>query len=190
MWHLDAATAGRCGELFGLRWGRVSFTNCTVRIAESFTRNRIDTPKSRQARTLELGPLAIAILAEQWGDSAFTGDDDLVFCHPQLGTHLDPAKVRRNYVRPALRRAGIPEKFKPFHDLRHTALTHDATIHALAIVQAKAGHAHGSTTERYVHLAGVKLEGAAAASEARLFGTVPENGGGKVVERMDRTATT
>jgi hypothetical protein len=60
-------------------------------------------------------------------------------------------------------------------------LTHDATVHPPVIVQAKAGHAHLTTTQRYVHLANVRLGGVAAASEARIFGP-PANEGGEVVE--------
>jgi hypothetical protein len=36
-------------------------------------------------------------------------------------------------------------------------------------VQAKAGHAQGSTTERYLHAHGTSYPDAAALAEARLF---------------------
>jgi hypothetical protein len=38
-------------------------------------------------------------------------------------------------------------------------------------VQAKAGHAQGSTTERYLHAAKTSYPDAAEAAEARLFGS-------------------
>ncbi len=119
---------------------------------------------------MELGPAARAAVEEQFAASAFTDDDDLVFAHPALGTKLDPAKLGRAYVRPALRKAGIPDSFRPFHDLRHTALTFSAAVNPGYVVKAQAGHASSATTDRYVRLAVGHLAGAAERSEALLFG--------------------
>jgi integrase len=94
----------------------------------------------------------------------------LVFCHPQIGAPLDPSKVARCYMRPALRRAGITKPFRPFHDLRHTALTHEAAAgNPMAYVQQKAGHSQSAITERYIHAAQVLFPGAAARGEGRMF---------------------
>jgi hypothetical protein len=41
-------------------------------------------------------------------------------------------------------------------------------------VQLKAGHSQGSITERYIYAAQVLWPGAAAESEARIFGVLPE----------------
>jgi hypothetical protein len=43
---------------------------------------------------------------------------------PQLGTPLDPSKLSRDFMRPAFKRASIEKPFRPWYDLRHTALTH------------------------------------------------------------------
>jgi integrase len=76
-------------------------------------------------------------------------------------------------MRPALRKAAIAKPFRPWHDLRHTALTHEAAAGNPAVyVQMKAGHAQGSVTERYVHAAQVRFPGAAEKGEARLFADV------------------
>jgi hypothetical protein len=57
--------------------------------------------------------------------------------------------------RPALAAAGITGRVRAFHDLRHTAITHDAASGASAItVMAKAGHRNMETTRAYLHLAG------------------------------------
>jgi hypothetical protein len=54
---------------------------------------------------------------------------------------------------------------------RHTALTETAAAGVPAMyVQAKAGHAQGSTTERYLHAAKTAYPDAAELAEARLFG--------------------
>ena len=76
-------------------------------------------------------------------------------------------------MRPALAKAKITKPFRPWHDLRHTALTHEAAAGNPAVyVQLKAGHSQGSITERYIHAAQVMFPGAAERGEDRLFGTV------------------
>ena len=39
---------------------------------------------------LDLGPRAVDVLTEVFEDSRYRSDDSLVFCHPALGTPLDP----------------------------------------------------------------------------------------------------
>ncbi len=109
--------------------------------------------------------------------SAYQGDGKLVFCHPERGTPLDRSKLSRWYLRPALRRAGIEKPFRPFYDLRHTSLTHEAASgNPQAYVQLKAGHSQGAITERYIHAAQVLFPGAAARGEARMFGAGDQDG--------------
>ena len=79
------------------------------------------------------------------------------------------------YLKPALKRAGITKPFRPFHDLRHTALTHEAAAgNPMAYVQLKAGHSQSQITERYIHAAQVLFPGAAARGEERMFGSTAE----------------
>ena len=100
----------------------------------------------------------------------FQGDDELVFCRPQKGTPLDPPPLPPHYHRPALATAGITKPFRPFHDLRHTALTHDAAAgNPLADIQSRAGHSQTSITEKYIHAAQIQFHGAAERAEARMF---------------------
>ena len=74
-----------------------------------------------------------------------------------------------------MRKAGVPDSFRPWHGLRHTALTETAAAGVPGMfVQAKAGHAHGSTTERYLHAAKTSYPDAAELAEARLFGVCPD----------------
>lgn len=78
-------------------------------------------------------------------------------------------------MRKAITAAGIERKIRPWHDLRHTALTHDAAAGNPAVyVQARAGHAQATMTERYVHAAQVAFPGAAKRAEDRLFASVNE----------------
>jgi integrase len=70
----------------------------------------------------------------------------------------------------ALERAGIRKPFRPFHDLRHTALTHEAAAgNPMSYIQLKAGHSQSAITERYIHAAQVAFPGAAEKGEARMF---------------------
>ncbi len=165
-------TAMRRGELLALRWKDVHLPEARVQVREALVKGRFTTPKSRSGRRLiELGPRTLALLQEHWQRTAFQGDDELVFCHPELGTPLDPSKLTRLYMRPALRRAGITKPFRPFHDLRHTALTHEAAAgNPMSYIQLKAGHSQSAITERYIHAAQVLFPGAAEKGESRLFG--------------------
>jgi hypothetical protein len=132
------------------------------------------TPKSKTSRrALDLkGGHVLTAFEEQYGESRYRADDSLVFCHPMLGTPLDPTKPTRDYMRPALRAAKITKPFRPWHGLRHTALTHGAAENPQAWVTMRAGHAQASITDRYVHAAQVAFPGAADRAEDRIFSAV------------------
>src|SRR6266508_5641018 len=165
-------TALRRGELVGLRWSAVNLLEAKIEVRGTFVRGRFTTPKSKASRrVLELGPRTLAVLEEQWRGTAYRADDDLVFAHPTKGTPVETSSLAKRYLKAALARAGIEKPFRPFHDLRHTSLTHAAAAGNPQIyVQARAGHSQGSITERYMHAAQVLFPGAAAKSEARMFG--------------------
>ncbi len=60
--------------------------------------------------------------------------------------------------------------FRPWHDLRPTALTHAAAAaNPQPYVQLKAGHSQRTITERYIHAAQVLFPGAAEKAETRMF---------------------
>lgn len=164
-------TAMRRGELLALRWRDVHLLEGRVQVREALVKGHFTTPKSRSGRrSIELGPRTLALLQEHWQRTAFQGDEELVFCHPELGTPLDPSKLTRLYMHHALKRAGITKPFRAFHDLRHTALTHEAAAgNPMTYIQLKAGHSQSAITERYVHAAQVLFPGAAAKGEARMF---------------------
>jgi integrase len=177
-------TAMRRGELLALRWRDVHLLAGHLQVREALVRGQFTTPKSRASRRLiELGPRTTKLLAAHWKRSAFSGEDELVFCHPQLGTPLDPSRLARAHLRPALKRAGITKPFRAFHDLRHTALTHEAAAgNPMAYVQMKAGHSQTQITERYIHAAQVLFPGAAAKGEARMF-ALTDDAGNAAAER-------
>jgi integrase len=165
-------TGLRRGELLGLRWNAIDLLEGKIEVREALVRGKRSTPKSRASRRfVELGPRTRDVLEQQWQRASYRADDDHVFCHPELGKPLDPSKLARAYLKPALRKAAITKPFRPFHDLRHTSLTHTAAAGNPQIyVQARAGHAQGSITERYMHAAQILFPGAAERTEERLFG--------------------
>ena len=165
----------RRGELLGLRWRNVLLADPAgprVRIAETIVRGRQDTPKSAASeRTLALGPKVAAELFEHRGRSSFAGEKELVFCHPQKGSPLDHKRYAETF-RAALAKAEITDYVRPFHDGRHSAITNAAIAgNAPAAIQARAGHADFSTTQRYINLAGVVFREEAEREEARIFGS-------------------
>jgi integrase len=111
----------------------------------------------------------------------FKGDDELVFCHPKRGSRID-ADWFTKQLREALKAVGITERVRPFHDLRHTAITNDAAAGSSELaVMAKAGHRSMQTTKQYLHLAGTVFRDEANALEERLLG-------GRKFYRPERTS--
>jgi len=165
-------TAMRRGELLALRWHDIQLLEGHLRVREALVKGRFTTPKSRAGkRRIELGPRTKQLLADHWQHTAYNTDEDLLFAHPTKGTPLDPARLSREYMKPALKAAGISKPFRPFHDLRHTALTHEAAAgNPLTYIQMKAGHSQAAITERYIHAAQVQFAGAAERAEERMFG--------------------
>jgi integrase len=165
-------TGLRRGELLGLRWRDVELLERRLHVRQSWVRNEMTTPKSRASRrTVEFGLKTAAAFNEQWRESRYCCDQDVVFGHPELGTPIDPSMLTKKFVKPALKHAKIEkEGLQPWHGQRHTALTIDAAVgNPNAYVQAKAGHSQFSITERYVHAAQVAFPGAVERSEDRLF---------------------
>ena len=164
------STGLRRGEVLGLRWQDVSLLEGTLHVRQAFVRGEMTTPKSHAGRrAVALGSQATEALEEQFTASRYWAPESIVFCHDALGTPLDPTKLT-SFARRAFKAAGITKPFRPWHGLWHTALTETAAAGLPAMyVQAKAGHARGSTTERYLHATKASFPNAAELAESRLF---------------------
>ena len=122
-------------------------------------------------RSIALSPRLVEALSGHYAQTAYKGNDELVFCHPEKGT-VYRAETFVEALGRALRTAGITDRLRAFHDLRHTCITNDAAAGASPIaVLAKAGHANMRTTQTYLHLAGVVFRNEAERLEARLLST-------------------
>jgi integrase len=166
--YLTAAMTGmRRGELLALRWQDVDWKNQLIRVRRNFTKGEFGTPKSRRSsRTVPLADRVAAALRLHFARSTFQGELDLVFCHPELGSVLDPSKLRKRFLASARRANLRPVRF---HDLRHTFGTRMASAGApLRAVQEWMGHGDYRTTSLYADYAPDLSQGALWA--ARAFG--------------------
>lgn len=152
MWLLATTCGLRQGELLALRWMDIDWTTGVVRVRRNYTRKTWGTPKSRRSsRALPMIARTAAALDVLSQQSRWTGDEDLVFAHPVLGTVLDPSKVRKRFKR-ALVSAGLRDI--RFHDLRHTFGTHAAAAGVpLRTLQEWMGHRDFKTTLIYADYA-------------------------------------
>lgn len=149
-------------ELHALRWRDVNFTEGYVRVAQS--------KSAAGVRALAMPAMIRETLERHYAASAFQANDDLVVCHPHLGT---PIKEHRfaDAFKAAREKAGIEGYMRPYHDLRHTSITHDAMAGANpAELMARAGHSSMEVTKIYLHLADRPEARQAALLEERLFG--------------------
>jgi integrase len=115
--YLAAAMTGlRQGELVALRWVDVDWKAGRIRVRRNYTRQEFGTLKSkRSSRSVPMTKRVVGSLKSHLERTAYSGDDDLAFCHP--GHPLDASKLRKRY-KDALKRAGV--RAVRFHDLRHT----------------------------------------------------------------------
>ena len=85
--YLAAALTGlRQGELLALKWLDIDWQVGRVRVADNFTRGRMDTPKSHEGRSVPMAARLARELEALHQRSRYGGDGDLVFCHPETGT--------------------------------------------------------------------------------------------------------
>jgi integrase len=156
-------TGVRRHELQNLRWRDVDLLHGVLRVRKSKTEDGI--------RSIALTGRLVAALSEHYQRTAFKGDDEFVFCHPEKGCRYSE-KTWAETFRKALTAAGITDYVRPFHDLRHTALTNAAAAGSSPIaLMGVAGHASMSTTRIYLHLAGTVFREEAEALERRLLGS-------------------
>src|SRR3954468_18122223 len=146
--YLTAAFTGlRLGELLALRWRDVDFALQRIQVRRNFTDGREKAPKSGRVRSAPMVDEVMTALDALFRRTEFTAPDDLVFPNA-VGEHECGWSLRRRYYA-ALERAGL--RHLRFYDLRHCFGTIAAQRLPLPTVQGYMGHAHISTTMRYVH---------------------------------------
>jgi integrase len=158
--YLTAAMSGqRQSELIAWRWRDVDWTAAQSRVRRKYSRQAWGKPKSRRSsRAVPMADRLAGELDRHFQRSAFTGDDDLVFAHPVLGTPLDASKLRKRFYA-AMKAAGMGDRCGrkggiTFHSLRHTFGTQMAAAGVpLRTLQEWMGHRDYSTTLVYADYA-------------------------------------
>ncbi len=148
--YLTAAMSGlRQGELLALRWRDIEFAGQRIHVRRSWSpvADSEKAPKSGKVRSVPLVEELIGPLDRLSRRAHFTSPDDLVFC-TVTGEHLNPDALRRRYYA-ALDTAEL--RRVTFHQLRHVFGSVAVRAFPLSDVQAMLGHAHITTTMRYVH---------------------------------------
>jgi len=119
-----ARTGLRLGEALALQWEDLHFRAREIRVARGISRGRLDTPKSRHGRTVDMSQqLTRALLRlqiERKTETLRRGWPALppwVFCSKR-GTPLDTTNADKAFKR-VLKDAELPRHFTP-HCLRHT----------------------------------------------------------------------
>lgn len=170
-WRLAAMTGMRRGEVLGLRWcdvdldrSRIAVRNAIVSVAYELLES---SPKSHQARVIDLDPMTTTMLrshrersererTEFWAEY---DDRGLVVC-AEDGSPIHPQSFSQAFAK-AVERAGL--RRIRLHDLRHT----HATIAVMAgvpvkVISERLGHESPAfTLKQYAHvMPGMQAEAA------------------------------
>ena len=179
-------TGLRQGELLGLEWGDIDWTNCQVCVRRTYNHGRFYEPKSKASRRrVDLAPELISEL-KKWKLACPPGEHDLVF-PTEIGTPQSSSNVLRRQFFPALRKANLP-KIR-FHDLRHTyaSLLIDQGEHP-KYIQNQLGHSSITMTmDVYGHLMNTVNQKAATKLGRTILGDSEANGS-KMVAQQGRAA--
>ena len=177
-WRLAAMSGMRRGEILGLRWSdvdldaaRLSVRNAVVTVSYAVLES---TPKSHQARVVDLDPETVEFLREhrvrqqverdEWGSDY--RDGDLVIAK-ENGEPMHPQSFSQAFER-LVRRAGL--RRIRLHDLRHTHAT--IAVRAgvpLKVISERLGHESPAfTLKQYAHV----MPGMQAQAAAQVAGLI------------------
>jgi integrase len=110
-------TGARQGELLGLQWGDLDWTNSQIYVRRTYNHGKFMEPKSKTSkRKIDLAPELVHEL-KKWKLACPKGELDLVF-PSEVGTPWDAPHMLTRHFFPALRRAKLPKI--NFHSLRHS----------------------------------------------------------------------
>jgi integrase len=159
-----ALTGVRLSELLGLRWCDVDFANKTLykrnvvfkgQLIEGLKETRRRTSGNLRQHAIGIPRLLHTYLKQQLKQSSFTKAEDFVFPSPEDGRPLNPDRVRKFILYPALKAAGIEREKGTFgpHIFRHTAGTVVLeSTGRLDLAQQQLGHTDIQTTSNiYIH---------------------------------------
>jgi len=178
LFMLAIMSGGRQGELLGLKWSDIDWTNNQIHIQRTYTKGRWYRPKSKSSnRKVDLGPSMIRQL-KKWKLACLPSILNLIFPN-NAGKPMCQSHMLNRHFFPALKRAGL--KRIRFHDLRHTyASLLIEQGENIKYIQTQLGHYSPTMTlDVYAHLMNPINQEAAC----RLENTVFENFGSNMVAK-------
>jgi integrase len=150
--YMTAVMTGlRRGELFGLTWNDVLWSERKIRVRYQMQHGVLTEPKTESARRrVDVGPALLEALSEHHKVCP-ASDHNLVF-PAACGRPVHASDFNRSVFRPTAMRALLPDIV--LHDLRHTCAS--ALIEqgqSVKYVQTMMGHSSAQTTlDVYGHL--------------------------------------
>jgi len=164
LFSLAILSGGRQGELLGLKWSDILWSDSQIHIQRSFNNQRFyDTKTKGSNRKIDIGPVMLKKL-KTWKLECPPGGLDLVFPTAN-GNPMNHNNMVNRYFLPGLKAAGL-KKIR-FHDLRHTysslLIDHGENI---KYIQSQLGHSNPTVTLNvYAHLMKPKNQEAACRLE-------------------------
>jgi integrase len=152
-------TGMRLGELFGLQWGDIDFTQRRICVRRSVYKDEFVSPKNNKVRWI---PMTSDL--ERTLSAAKHLKGDLVFSRPD-GTPLTRDIVKHPFDRITFA-AGLPAI--RLHDARHSFASQLAMAGvSLLAISKLLGHSGVQITERYAHLSPSSLDEAVKVLEGK-----------------------
>ena len=184
MIFLLVMTGMRRGELLGLDWKSVDFSQKKLSIRRSYTTKRLQEPKTKGSRrAVNLSSKAVNLLKKHRLKKGNPGGDVLLFDRGD-GYPMDPDSLSSFYWPRLLRAAGVRESVR-LHDLRHTfcSLLIDQGANP-KYIQSQLGHSSIMITmDRYGHLMPETNERETELLDETVFGK--EKGSGNKLETLN-----
>jgi len=176
LFMLAITTGARQGELLGLKWSDIDWSNSQIHIQRTFNKGRWFAPKTKGSeRRIDIGPSTVKALKE-WKLACPPNDLNLIFPNGS-GQPINYSNMMNRVYLPALEESGI-DRIR-FHDLRHT--TASLMIEQgenIKYIQSQLGHSSPTVTLNvYAHLMKPTNQEAACRLESTIF----ETSGSKMV---------
>ena len=168
LFRMAIFTGMRQGELLGLKWSDIDWSNKQVHVQRTFTKGHFfDTKTKTSNRRIDLGPVLILEL-KKWKLACPPNDLGLVFSNG-MGQPMNYSNMMNRHFFPALKAAGLARI--RFHDLRHTyaSLMIDQG-ESIKYIQTQLGHSSPMVTLNvYAHLMNSTNQAAACRLEDAVF---------------------
>jgi len=151
LFRLSIFSGARQGELLGLKWTDVDWTNNQIHIQRTFNNQAwYDVKTKTSNRKVDLGPVMMKKL-KKWKLASPKNKLDLIFPN-ETGQPINNSNMRYRFFDPALKKAKI-DKMR-FHDLRHTyASLLIEQGENIKYIQSQLGHSSPTVTLNvYAHL--------------------------------------